>query len=232
MEETKSTTNQPATYQQLLLFVLNGKIKGLIQLGKRLADCSIALICRERFLTHYDSVANPIFNRVDSNVIKFAKKNCEKLNISSFEDGLKYVLKAINETDIHEMECFGKLCLCCHVLALKCVPKPQKEDVFKFFFCEEIVRCKASEAIGYWTAKLERQMAYANQGANSRELGDMSIKEAEKILEKFGGIVGYSALGYGKKKPITDEIEKKLKFKDKRQVYNILKQIKSDTQDD
>ncbi len=60
----------------------------------------------------------------------------------------------------------------------------------------------------------------------------MSIKEAKKILEKIGGITGYDALGYGKKKPITDEIEKKLKLKDKRHVYNILNKIKADFQDD
>lgn len=234
MEETKSTTNQPATYQQLLFLVIKGKITGLIQLGKRLDNCRISLyFFRDRFLTHYDSIANPIYNSVDSTAIKYAKQNCEELKISSFEGGLKYVLKAINETDIHKKECFGKLCLCCHVLALKCIPKPQKKDLLQFFLYEEIIRCKASEAIGYWTAQLEKRIAYAsNQGANSKELGDMSIKEAKKILEKIGGITSYDALGYGKKKPITDEIEKKLKLKDKRHVYNILKKIKADTQDD
>ena len=232
MEETKNATHQTATtYRQLLFLVLKGKVKGLLELGIRLQDGSIAMLCRESFLSHHEVVNQNYLN--NSGLAKEVKLACDKLNINSFEEGIKYVLKAINETDIHNQQCFEALSLACYVLGLKCFPEPHKEGLSKFFLCEEILRCKASEAIGYWTAKLERQIAYANnQGANSRELGDMSIKEAKKILEKIGGITGYDALGYGKKKPITDEIEKKLKLKDKRHVYNILNKIKADFQDD
>ena len=63
-------------------------------------------------------------------------------------------------------------------------------------------------------------------GKASADIGDENIKRARKVLEKYGGITGYRQLPRGQKKPIRDEIEKKCKYKDSRNVYTILNKIK------
>ncbi|MDA8126075.1 MAG: Arm DNA-binding domain-containing protein [Deltaproteobacteria bacterium] len=65
-----------------------------------------------------------------------------------------------------------------------------------------------------------------NQGRASADVGTGNIKRAQKVLEKCGGIDGYQKLSQGQKKPIRDEIEKICRYKDSRNVYNLIKKIK------
>ena len=85
--------------------------------------------------------------------------------------------------------------------------------------CSDTVLREANLAAGYWSEKIK-------QGKNSAELGQWSMERAKKVLEKYGGIVGYEKLGYGKKTKVIEELADELKFDDVRQVYNILKKLR------
>ncbi len=97
--------------------------------------------------------------------------------------------------------------------------------VFNFF--DNTISKKSHEAIGYWTRKLP----YVNsQGQNSLELGQWSVNTAKEVLKKYGGIKGYNYLRRGEKSKVIKVIEKAAKFKDERQVYNILNKLRNSKQ--
>jgi len=95
-------------------------------------------------------------------------------------------------------------------------------------FFDTTISQKSHEAIGYWTPKLKKVMSYVNsQGQNSLEVGQWTMNTAKDVLRQYGGIKGYDNLPRGKKGKVIDEIEEAAKFKDGRQVFNILKKLRN-----
>lgn len=91
--------------------------------------------------------------------------------------------------------------------------------------CQEIYK-KTFMLVGIHNNTVAMQAQHINgPGQRSRDAGRWALDDACKVLEKYGGIQGYKSLPYGKKKPIRDEIERKLKSKDPRNIYNILKKL-------
>ena len=81
---------------------------------------------------------------------------------------------------------------------------------------------------GYRLRQMQARQPYIDgPGANSSEAGQWSTEETRTILEKYGGYSGFAALPYGEKKPVMEEIEKKLKSKDMRNIFKILNKIRS-----
>ena len=91
--------------------------------------------------------------------------------------------------------------------------------------CQEIYK-KTYMLVGVHNKAIATEAVYINgPGPRSRAVGQWALDDAYKVLEKYGGIKGYKSLPYGEKKPIRDEIERKLKSKDPRNIYNILKKL-------
>jgi antirestriction protein len=88
---------------------------------------------------------------------------------------------------------------------------------------------KITEKLHEYEAQAQkRKQAYKEgPGAASAIAGGWTIEAAEQILNTCGGIAGYDALPYGDKKAIRTKIEKVIKDPDGRNVYNILKKIRS-----
>lgn len=138
----------------------------------------------------------------------------------------------------HGQPCLRELADACFLLAdaffeaIDWKPENMTERLMELFIIHaDILTCFSCEALGAYRIVVSKKRKYKRiQGANSKEVGDLSKNEAKKILEKYGGIQGYGSLGYGQKKPVKDEIQSKLKFKDDRQVFNILKELKDEIQ--
>lgn len=226
----------------------NIRITKLIGLGTRLSLC-------EKSLINYDDPPSEL-NAFTASLENLTKVTTlmEKQNNKDYDpdkifkevginheveliDALDYILNC----DIREEESLSELGIWCFLLAhfyCEFIEKIQNnkdgqydEEFTVFCSLDREISEKSYEAIGYWSAKAEPKISAArNQGAMSKEIGELSIKEAEKILDKIGGIEGYIGLVHGQKKYFRDEIEKKLHLKDGRHVYNILKSIKNKSQ--
>ena len=163
----------------------------------------------------------------------------------------KIILKMTNEDDqqnvpdfdydIHKPGSLQDLGFTCFVLSLwysllydeakvKKDGMDDKEDeaITVLFMVDDEISRRSREAIGYWSARSERKISFArNQGANSHQVGQWNADRAVKILQKYGGIDGYDSLKRGEKKKVIDEIEKAVKAKDVRNIYNILNKIRN-----
>jgi hypothetical protein len=104
----------------------------------------------------------------------------------------------------------------------------EKDD---FIMIEWAVRTLAflrGECSGWSSQWAQKKDQYINgPGETSRSAGQWTLNEVVKVLEKYGGITGYKALPRGKKKPVRDEIEERIKAKDPRNVHILLNKLKS-----
>lgn len=230
---------------------LSWRMVKLMGLGCRLSMAYKSLDTQKE-IPHDEAALDELYNNIQDAVKNLPPENSNqdqdqdqrffarfKDYVISNEDELMGALDYVRDCDIKEQESLQELGMWCFILAYlynDCQAEVKKngtndqddEATTTLLKIDEGITEKSYEALGYWSRKSEIKISAARiQGAMSKEIGDLSVKEAEKILEKFGGIVGYSALGYGQKKPLTDEIAQKLKLKDKRHVYNILKKIKA-----
>lgn len=208
----------------------------LLILGLRLEECILANQKPEQFPDQIETMER-INRQGIPDKLKIqteAWEDCRNLNINNLEECYKFIIIMLKLKINNENSLLGLsfACLALHVFFTLQCQSLQNNKLYKFDVIESLLANKSSEALGYWTAKLERKISAKNiQGAMSKELGEMSMKRTEEILEKYGGIDGYSSLKkYGQKKVVREEIGDKLKLKDHRQVYNILKKLRQNRQ--
>lgn len=175
---------------------------------KKYAKQELAGINREKLLSPYDETRKEFLNFV------LKAKRFAGLPITSFP---QEALEEIRRLPFMEDEIY--------------FPETVTEDTMASDETEAIL----IEQINFHKARLIELLEKARQrkenyvkgpGQASKEIGEEGVNRALTVLEKCGGIAGYDGLPIGQKKPITDEIEKKCRFKEPRQVYNILKKIR------
>ena len=199
------------------------------------------IICEHGFREHLHmpdeelakALDDVFLERAHNEIIEDKKKGTHK-TVETFDDLLAAIghtmdsavktITGISKLDIREKSTLKKLARCCNLLSIlyRCCYSEDNFTALDICFDHTVV-AKSHETLGYWTRKLEMSTTAARTGGEaSRVDGETNENRIREILEEHGGISGYDTLGYGLKKPVRDEIEKKLKFRDARRIYSIL----------
>lgn len=200
---TKEKTNS-ANQDNISLY--RWKLYEMCELGYRLYNCSVAYIEYSDFqhqppntelsFKNFDSFrklhaqGNVVWH--DSDVTYFLdhyfeivkeRKLIKELNLKTPQDISNYLNKYLERIDLYEsesLEFFNDLCwlFCGYGTDYEKMSDTEKR---KFMVIEHLIRSKACEAIGYWTARLEHKKRSKNQETKKQQ---REIKE-EYIIDAW-----------------------------------------------
>ncbi|KQC08178.1 MAG: hypothetical protein APR62_05205 [Smithella sp. SDB] len=184
--------------------------------------------------TKRKSKIKPFAEWTEQERIALFSKNRELIRRGEIHNISNNEIQDFSDYDIEEQKSLRNFADACFLIALLYLPYCYENDgniesLRGLEYLDNTISKKSNEAIGYWTLKVNKAMSYVNsQGQNSIEIGQCNIGIAKDVLKKYGGVEAYDALSRGKgKKEIREAIEKAIKAKDEKSVYNILNKIRN-----
>ena len=194
--------------------------------------CMILSVINKPTKINRKSKIKPFAERTEQERIAEFTRNRELIRIGEI-GVMKDVSDDFSDYDISKQKCLRNFAEFCFVIAMYYAAyyygdEDDRELLKVLYFFDTTISNKSHEAIGYWTPKLKKGMSYVNsQGQNSLEIGQLTMNIAKNVLREHGGIKGYENLPRGSKGKVRDAIEEAAKFKDERQVFNILKKLRN-----